>query len=297
MSEIKSQTLSGVAETLLIPLYIRAMESQRPDALIKDEKAVELVARLSADDGFRRDMDRIRQIRIIEMGKVTRILQSCEMDRQVRDFLRRHPEAVVVHIGCGLDARFERIGCNQPDIGQVEWYDLDLPEVIELRRVLFGDEGERHHLLACSVLDEAWLDIVSAHRPRPFLFLADGVFIYLQEAQVRSLVLTLCDRFPGAELVFDVLSPLEVWEGNRRFARNKLDARLHWGIWHGQVLERWGDPSTSLSAGGIRLLDEWGFLDRPEPRLGHLRWLRPLESLARSLRIYHFQLGMAAEGE
>jgi len=57
----------------------------------------------------------------------------------------------VVHIGCGLDSRFDRV-----DNGQVEWYDLDIPEVIELRRKLFGDEGERHHLLGCSVLEDAW---------------------------------------------------------------------------------------------------------------------------------------------
>lgn len=69
-----------------------------------------------------------------------------EIDRYARDFLSRHPEAAVVHIGCGLDSRFERV-----DNGKVEWYDLDLPDVIELRRKFIGDEGERYHLLDCSV--------------------------------------------------------------------------------------------------------------------------------------------------
>ena len=97
MSEIKSQTLSGVAETSLITLYLRAMETQRPDALIKDEKAMELVTRMG------HDFDRIRQIPMKEVNKVVPLLRNREFDRYAQDFLRRHPEAVVVHIGCGLD--------------------------------------------------------------------------------------------------------------------------------------------------------------------------------------------------
>ena len=145
--------LSGVAETLLMTLYIRAMESQRPDALIKDEKAVALVTQMSYD------FDRVRQVQMDEDDKVTLILRNLEFDRYARDFLARCPEAVVVHIGCGLDSRFERV-----DNGQVEWYDLDFPHVIELRRKLIGDERERHHLLSCSALEDAWMEAVSAHR-------------------------------------------------------------------------------------------------------------------------------------
>lgn len=212
MSEITNQALSGVSETLLVTLYLRAMESQRPDALIKDEKAVALVNRMSYD------FARVRQIPLREANKVVLILRNREFDRYARDFLARRLEAVVVHVGCGLDSRFERV-----DDGQVEWYDLDMPDVIELRRKLIGDErpalseveGERYHLLGHSLLDNTWLDIVSAHRQCPFLFLAEGVFQYLEEAQVKPLVLTLRDHFPGAELVFDAWKPFEVWLGNR----------------------------------------------------------------------------------
>src|SRR5512136_1597593 len=155
MSVSDAQNLSGVAETLLITLYIHAMESQRPDALMKDEKAVELLTRLSYD------FDRVRRIRLTESNKVVIILRNREFDRYARDFLARNPAAVVVHIGCGLDSRFERV-----DNGQVERYDLDLPDVIELRRKFIRDEGERYHLLGCSVFDNTWLDTVSAHPHR-----------------------------------------------------------------------------------------------------------------------------------
>ena len=143
MCETKSVTLSDVPETSLAPLYWRAMESQRPDAVMKDEKAVALVTQNSLD------FSRVKQIHMNELLNTMRIIFTREMDRYTRDFLMRHPDAVVVHIGCGLDSRFERV-----DNGQVEWYDLDLPEVIELRRRFIGDEGKRYHLLACSVLED-----------------------------------------------------------------------------------------------------------------------------------------------
>jgi len=275
MSEKANQTLSGVAETLLLPLYNRAMESKRPDAMIKDEKAVELVTQM------RLDFSSVRQIPMTELLKVMRIMLTREMDRYARDFLSRHPEAVVVHIGCGLDSRFERV-----DNGRVEWFDLDLPEVIDLRRRFIGDEHERYHLLAGSVLEDAWLEAVKVYSQRPFLFLAETVFVYFIEAQVKSLVLTLRDRFPGAELVLDGWRPFEIWVGNRYLSPSKFAGLMQWGLWSGREIEGWGD--------GIHLLDEWGFFDRPEPRLNSYRWMAPLFRLFKPIRIFHFQLGKAA---
>jgi len=275
MPDTSHQELSAASETSLMAVYIRAMESQRPDALVKDEKAFALVSQMS------NEFARFGKIPMSDAIKVMRNLSTREYDRYVQDFLMRYPDGVVVHIGCGLDARFDRV-----DNGQVEWYDLDLPEVIELRRKLYGDEGDRHHLLGYSVLEEAWMVVVSAHRPRPFLFLAEVVFEYIEGAQVKSLVLMLRDRFPGSELIFDACSPLHVRVANRQKSSSKLNVNIRWGIWHGEDIEKWGD--------GIKLLDEWGFFDPPEPRLARIRWLRPIESLIRTVRIYHFQLGKRA---
>ena len=92
---------------------------------MKDEKAVALVTQMSYD------FDQVRKIRIAEANKVARIMLTREMDRYTQDLISLHSEAVVVHIRCGLDSRFERV-----DNGRVEWYDLDLPDVIGLRRKL-----------------------------------------------------------------------------------------------------------------------------------------------------------------
>jgi len=284
MTEIKPANLSEISETLLITLYLRAMESQRPDALIHDKKAESLVKQIS-NAGFY-DFSRIKSLHLSEANKLVIILRNREFDFYAQNFLRQHPSAVVVHIGCGLDLRFERV-----DNGMMEWYDLDFPEVIELRRKWIGDEPERYHLLGHSVLEHAWMDLVRMHVQGPFLFLAEGVFMYFTEMQVKSLVLTLRDLFPGAELVFDALSPIHVWRHNLQIRTFKVADPVHWGIWHGQELEGWG--SARGAGGSICLLDEWGFFDQPESRLAPIRWLRPIEALARTIRIYHFQLGQA----
>ncbi len=280
MSETAKPNLSGVAETLLITLYIRATESQRPDALIKDERAEALVRQL--------DQESLQKTLALtdDFSRLVMILKSREFDRLAQDFLKRYPEAVVVHIGCGLDTRFERVAERN---GRVEWYDLDLPDVIDLRRQLVGGEGARHHFLACSVLEDAWLDTVSAHGQRPFLFLAEGVLMYFEEAQVKSLVLRLHERFPGAELVFDAFSPFMRWGHNSRVKRTGIGAPLHWGLKRGQDLEQWSE--------GIHLLKERFPFQSSEPRIRRALVVRLIPFLATAIGVFHFRLGKAVVWE
>ncbi len=282
MPETNKPDLGGISETLLLTLYLRAMESRRPDGLIRDERAELLVDKISCAGLY--DFNRLQSLPLSEANKLVLILRSKHFDRLARDFLVRYPHAVVAHIGCGLDARFERL-----DNGQVQWYDLDLPQAIELRRTLVGDEGGRYHLLGCSVLDEACLEAVAVRGDQPVFFLAEGVFMYFTGAQVKSLVFRLRERFPGAELVFDAYSPLHVLKHNLQRAGSKIDVHVNWGIWHGQEVEKWAIAHPS--AAGIRLLDEWCYFDDPTPRLDYMRWARPVEALARTFRIYHFRLG------
>jgi O-methyltransferase involved in polyketide biosynthesis len=274
-SENARKDSNSVVDTLFITLYVRAMESQRPDALMKDEKAVALMNQLDYDFSL------IKQVRMDEADKVTLILRNREFDSYARNFLARCPDAVVVHIGCGLDSRFERV-----DNGKVEWYDLDLPQVIELRQKYLGGEGARYHHLAYSAFDPAWLDRVSIHGLRPFLFLAEGVFMYFREVQVKFLFLALRDRFPGAELVFDAFTPYLVRMNNLRFALTRYGARYDWGLKRGRDLENW--------APGICLLGQWSYFDRPEPRLANMRWVRHIPFLARVMSIFHYRLGNTA---
>ncbi len=197
--------------------------------------------------------------------------------------MKRYPEAIVVHIGCGLDTRFERV-----DNGRVEWYDLDLPDVIELRRKLVGGEEARHHFLACSVLESAWMEAVEAHHQRPILFLAEGVFMYFEETQVKRLVSALHDHFPGAELVFDAFSPFMRWAHNFKVTRTGIGVHLHWALKRGQDLEQWSKASSPGAS--FRLLEERFPFQYPEPRMRNALKMQFFPFLATAIGIFHYQL-------
>lgn len=269
MSEKILQSLDGVSETLLMTLYVRARESQRPDAMLKDEKAVEMVSRIACD---------FPRLRMHRHDEIAVIMRMRKFDNHARDFLRRNPEAVVVHIGCGLDTRFERV-----DNSRVQWFDLDMPDVIRLRQKLIETECERYRMIAASVFDDVWLEQVEGYKPGAFLFLAEGVFPYFEEEQVKELFLKLRDHFPGCELVCDAHTPFVIWADNLQLAYAGVEARLHWRLRHGKDVERWGS--------GIRLLDEWNYYDDDDPHLKAFRWVRLIPPLAKSSGIFHYRLG------
>jgi O-methyltransferase involved in polyketide biosynthesis len=112
--------------------------------------------------------------------------------------------------------------------------------------------------------------------------------MYFKEAQVKSLVLTLRDHFPGAELVFDAFSPIMRWGYNIRVTRTGVGARLHWALKHGQDIERWSDASPT--GAGIRLLDERFPFQYPEPRMRRALQMRLFPFLATAIGVFHYQL-------
>ena len=269
MAEKILHSLDGVPQTLLMTLFARARETQRPEGSFKDEKAVEIVNRLDCDFS-RFQMQRHDEIAVI--------LRMRQFDDHVRDFLIRNPDGVVVHIGCGLDTRFERV-----DNGRVEWFDLDMPEVIDLRKKFLQTESRRYHLIPRSVFEFEWMEEVSYLKPRPFLFIAEGVFVYFEETQVKGLFLEFKDRFPGAELVCDGQSPFMIWANNMQLAVAKIKARLHWGIKSGKDPEGWGP--------GIKMLGEWNFYTEDKENLKELRWVRAIPALAKASGVFHYRLG------
>ena len=106
--------------------------------------------------------------------------------------------------------------------------------------------------------------------------------MYFKGAQVKPLVLTLHDCFPGAELVFDAYSPFLRWSHNIKVARTRIGAPLHWVLKHPQDLEGWSD--------GIRLLDERFPFQYPEPRLRRALKVRLVPFLSTGIGVFHYQL-------
>jgi len=173
--------ITGVSETLFLPLYSRAIESQTKDPIINDQKSVEIVNHL--DKIFSKSNSKLHKMlfnRKLSKEYVVRIaLRTKKFDEYVSDFLSKNPNGVIVNIGCGLDTRFYRI-----DNGKVEWYDIDLPQVIELKKH-FINENDRYHFISSSLTDYSWMDILFQNKGRPFMFIAEGVFRYLHENEVK----------------------------------------------------------------------------------------------------------------
>lgn len=230
-------TLSPEQETLLITLYAKA---QPHNPLFYDPMAQHILDQVDYD---------FASLHVPYKTVVLVCQRAKKLDAITRDFLAEHPDSVVLQLGCGLDSRFWRV-----DNGRVNWYDLDMPPVIELRRQFFP-ESERYHLVSASVTDLEWMDIVTASG-RSVLVVAEGLLMYLGEADVRKLVGRLHETFPGCRLAADVFSRLTARSATNHPSLKYTGATIGWGIDDPRELETW--------APGFRLLEEWYFTDDPD---------------------------------
>jgi O-methyltransferase involved in polyketide biosynthesis len=223
--------LGTVQETLLIPLYGRAVESGKPEAVLRDPAAEAMVAAVDYD--FTR----------FDGGPslIGTVLRTNLFDHWVRAFLAEHPDATVVEIGTGLNTRYERT-----DNGRAHWFELDLPDVIELRRTFFTDTPRRR-MLAASVLDDGWTGAPLA-RGGPYFLAAEAVLAYLSEEDVRHVIDLLAERFPGALLALDTTGPGMVDTQDSHDALGKVAARLRWNCPDPRVLEDWCPGNLLLAS-------------------------------------------------
>jgi O-methyltransferase involved in polyketide biosynthesis len=182
--------LSGVPETLLWTLWQRATEARRPDAVLADPLAVELVERL--------DYPFAERFGAGEGFSQVQGLRTRAFDREVRRFLTSHPAGTVVALGEGLETQFWRV-----DNGAVRWVGVDLPEVEDLRRRLLP-ASDRVTSRAESVLDFGWLDELTKG---PALVTAQGLLMYLRREEVDTIVSCLAAAPGGRDLVFDAMPP------------------------------------------------------------------------------------------
>ncbi|RII20400.1 Leucine carboxyl methyltransferase [Streptomyces sp. YIM 130001] len=214
--------LGAVQETLLIPLYGRAVQTRKRHGMIDDPQAVRMV------DGIDYDFSRFDGAKSL-LGATLRTLL---FDVWAEDFLRRHPSGTVVELGTGLNTRFDRL-----DNGSVHWFDLDLPDVIALRRRYFEDT-ERRRMLPVSVTDPSWADTV-ADSPGPYLVLAEAVLIYLPEEDVESVFRLIDERLPGATVALETSAPWMVERQDRHDVLGDMEARIRWSCADPRDMETW----------------------------------------------------------
>jgi O-methyltransferase involved in polyketide biosynthesis len=219
--------LGPVQITLLLPLWGRARETLKKNPRIVDRKACEIIEKVDYD--FSKIASRINDVSQLEW-----ISRSIHIDRTIRDFLVRYPQATIVNAGCGLDTTFDRV-----DNGQLAWYDLDLPDVIDLRRKFIPEIGRRT-FIAASFLDERWFRRIQP--AEHVLFMAAGVLYYFEEKQVKEIFDKLSSSFPRSEFVFDAASSFGVKLANRNVIRSiglGEQSCLKWGLERASDVEKW----------------------------------------------------------
>jgi O-methyltransferase involved in polyketide biosynthesis len=261
--------LDSVAETMLIPLCYRAVEARQKEPLVCDPRAQEIMDGLGVDP---------RHLKWRAAQQVYAMLRARQFDRWTREFLASHAHTLVVEIGCGLDARFERV-----DDGRVEWIDMDLPEVMDVRKRFFADTSHRK-AIAGSILEQGWMENLPVGRN--ILFLAEGVFAYFKEDAIRRVFIDLAERFPGAEMIVDALSPWMVRSSAVVPWFRGYQTRPRWGLNDPCELNGWGS--------GIRLLTAWGYFEEEEPRLKDQLWMARIPIFRDSARVLRLRLGPPA---
>ena len=181
-----------VQETLIIPLFARKVCSELYPDLYRDETAVRLIDQLDYD--FSETEKNSRSL-MQRFGSLEVAMRQYDLAFEVRDYLKDHPNAAVVNLGCGLDSTGR--AC---DNGSCKIYNLDFPDVITVRNELLP-VGEREENIPCDLNDTAWFSKIDATGGA--IFFAAGVFYYFLTEQVKTLVQSMADAFPGGVLVFD----------------------------------------------------------------------------------------------
>ncbi|WP_020496577.1 class I SAM-dependent methyltransferase [Sciscionella marina] len=266
---------TGVQSTMLVTLYLRALDSRDPEPILGDRFAAEAVERIDYD-WARLDKPSIKRSRTVAA------LRPKQFDDWTADFLRHNPDATVLQLACGLDTRAFRLTLPSG----VHWFDVDLPEVIELRRRLYAETGT-YHMLAASVTEQVWLDEIPADKP--VLIIAEGLLMYLPEHEVRQLLHRLTERFPYGELIFDGFLP---WVPKlTQLMKKLLGERYEYppyrtGIRDGSDIERWNPRLRCRER--VAIMDRIGETNTGRDRI--LRLMRRFDCLRNMLCLFRFEL-------
>lgn len=265
--------LVGVQKTLSPVLRAKALDNRLPDPILGDTYAEQAMRHLDPDYDSRR-------FGTSQIGLVA-VVRAKAHDDWARSFLADHPDAVVLHLGCGLDARVYRI--DPP--ATVDWYDLDYPPIVELRQRILPPR-EHYTLIGSSVTDLTWLDRIP--RGRPVLMIAEGLVPYLTEADVRRLLTTVVDAFPTGQIQFDTVS-VWAWRNSKRNpALRKYGTRFHCGFDDPAALADW---HTRLEYVDEAPMNDSPVLTAKAPaNIRHLyRLINLLPGMKRSTRIVRFR--------
>jgi O-methyltransferase involved in polyketide biosynthesis len=223
-------TFTPLEDSLFLTLYARALDDRRSHPILRDALADQIVNRLDYDFGqLHPDTNLILNV----------ALRAKKLDQVASAFLARHPDAVGLDLGAGLDTRVVRL--DPPPT--VDWYDVDFPAVAAARQKLIPARPNGH-VIAADVRDPAWLDAVPGGRPA--VIVADGLMGFLTQDELVSLWNRLIDHFPSGEIVFNSYTRFAIWVARHaRGTKSVADLVKFPGMDDPREPERW-NPKLHL---------------------------------------------------
>lgn len=261
--------LNSVPETMLWTLHNRATEAKRTDALLKDNKAIEIYDAINYD-----------YIKRFGKAEPSHAIRSLKFDQAIRTFLTQHPDGCIINLGEGLETQRYRFE-NEKAL----WFSVDLPEAIQVREQ-FIPPDQRHIHCSMSVLDRAWFNEIP--KDRPVFITAQGLFMYFTEAQVQSLIADMLKTFQAGYLMFDTipvwLSKKTLSEKGWQKTKYYTTPPMPWGINRNRIqsqLHSWSDAIISVEE--VKYVTDF-------PR-GIQKWLFPLLHTVPILR-HHIPTGV-----
>lgn len=188
--------LSDVSLTMLRTLAAKGYASERaPDVGFDDPDARQLIDTLAMDlTAYGEDTQFVRFL----------ALRAQLIDQLAVNFLRQHPGTLGIGLGCGLCTRGQRLRRYLGNDIQFDWYDVDLPSVIEMR-YRYLSSIPRAYALARSVTDTSWLSATGWQLGRPLLLVMEGVAQYLSATQNQTFFATLGELLGPSEAPTDML--------------------------------------------------------------------------------------------
>jgi len=210
--------LTSISKTAINTLIMRAVESEASHSKLNDPMAVELLARfmLKASEEERKWISgwKKRYANPFSRNRKSGTQRVNRLDEIVNNYISKNSSCTVINLGCGLDTRFWRIKSSE-----CRYIELDLPEVIEVKRDLLGDKIP-YELIGCSVLDTVWIENTNLVGNEKILFIAEGLLYYLPKDEVVNLFQQISQKVINSQIVFDTIPDMFTkgvwkWIGNQ----------------------------------------------------------------------------------
>ena len=267
--------LSAVSETALITLKARVQEAEKDEPVIRDEVGQECLARIRSLLPVKTQNSLLN--RSLPSTLTTYIaLRARKYDTYAKEFIAENRAGLVVNLGCGFDTKYWRVS-------EKEWkyVEIDLPEVIEAKKEVLGDRVT-YRMIGCSVLEKGWLEEIRALQDENILFLAEGLLMYLPQAEVVGLFNKLAGSFSKSEIVFEVVHKRYtkgLWKKSveskmKRSLGSKAGASYDFGVREAREIEVYGPA--------IKVVEEWSYFEDEDIRPKFLRLFRHIKFMCRT---------------